>query len=140
MDSRDTDAWIAELTKRKWTHFYFPNRDAPVAMASVFWHCGYVDVIQLFAEADAFAYRAPMELGANPFRPAAVMWHYGGVPIWTIRATLALSEPESPYAPTTLMTPPPMCRALPDIIERIPGQAIRPPSHPTRAGSETPRA
>lgn len=129
MDSRLTDEWIAELTRRKWTHFYFPNRDQPEVMASVVWHDGYVDVVQLFAEADAFAFRAPMEQHSNPFRPAAVVWHYGGDPAWTIRAILALAEPGDSDAPVTPMGPPPMCRTLPEIAERFSGQVVRPPSH-----------
>jgi hypothetical protein len=105
MDSREQDEWIAELTRRKWTHFYFPNRDTPVAMASTFWHAGYVDVAQLFPEADAFAYRAPVADRGNPFTPAAVVWHYGAEPVWAIRAVLTLPEPGSYDAPTLPMTP-----------------------------------
>ncbi|WNV90347.1 hypothetical protein [Umezawaea sp. Da 62-37] len=130
LDTREVDEWIAEMTRQGWTHHYFPDREAPIAMASTFWHAGYVDVIQLFDHADAFAYRAPMEQwsgsGADPFKPAAVVWLYGGNPIWTIRATLGLPLPGSAQAPTMPEPPPPMCEVLPGIATKVRAVVIRP--------------
>ncbi|MEO6089250.1 MAG: hypothetical protein ABIQ18_39675 [Umezawaea sp.] len=130
LDSRDVDAWIGLLTNKGWTHYYLPNREAPIAVASTFWHAGYVDVIQLFDRADAFAYRAPMERWAGPglheFSPAAVVWTYGGDPNWTIRMAITLPPPGDRQAPTTPEPPPPMCRVFPEMAAKVRGVVIRP--------------
>ena len=128
MDSALQDEWIAELTRRGWKHFYVPNREQPRALASTFWHpAGLVDVVQIFADADGFAYRAPVPVNGDPFRPAAVVWTYGGDVVWTIRAILALPAPGEIDAPTQLVPPPPMCRVLPDLVSRTRGITVRPP-------------
>jgi hypothetical protein len=128
MGSGLEDEWIAELSRRRWTHFYFPNREQPRALAGVFWHTpNLVDVVQIFPDADAFAYRAPIPPNGDPFKPTAVVWTYGGGVIWTIRAVLALPGPGEIDAPTQLMPPPPMCRVLPELAGRTRGFVIRPP-------------
>lgn len=130
MGSRDLDEWIGELTRRGWTHLYVPDRAQPLAMASTYWYSGYVDVIQLFPEEDAFAYRAPCEPRQNPYTPASVVWQYGGTAVWTVRAMLALPEPGSAYAPKDPMPAPPMARTLPSILGRVRRSVIRPPATP----------
>jgi hypothetical protein len=125
MDSRVLDDWLVELTRRKWTHFYWPGTDEPNAMASVFRWDGYADVVALFPEQDAYAYRAPVTEHADPFNPAFVLWVYGGDPVWTIRGLLALSPPGSPHAPVVPMTAPPVCWVLPSVISKSRGVVMR---------------
>jgi hypothetical protein len=137
MDSREQDAWIAELPQRGWTLHYFPNRESPQAMAATYWHDGYVDVVQLFPEADAFAYRAPMDHRSNPFTPTVVVWTYGSSAVWTIRAALALPLPGDLDAPTMPHRPPPMWRILPDIIQRVQNSAVRPPTQPPQRSPQS---
>lgn len=127
VDTRELDPYLKELTARGWTHFYFPNREKPVAIASAFWHTDCVDVVQIFDRADAFAYRAVLTRRDTLFAPDLVLWTYGGDAVWTVRQTMTLPTPGEPDAPTQPLPPPPMVRVLQRISLTTKAMVVRPP-------------
>jgi hypothetical protein len=126
MDSTLLDEWLDELRRRRWTHHYFPNREAPKVHASLYRWDHVVDVVALFTDADALAYRAPMSPDHDPFRPPIVTWVFAGEPIWAIRAVLALPEPGADGEPSHAQPAPPLCATLAELATR--NRVIRPPA------------
>jgi hypothetical protein len=127
MDSNLLDEWLAELRRRRWTHHYFPNRQAPQVHASLFqYNGGIVDVVAIFDSGTALAYRAPVPRGGDPFDPLQVSWLFAGQPIWAIRGALALPEPGADGEPFFLQPPPPLVRGLAELAGR--NRVVRPPT------------
>lgn len=125
-DNRELEHWLAELRRQRWTHVYLPDRDNPQVVTSIRrWQDG-VDVIALFNPQDALAYRAAMDLRDDPFNPHLVTWVYAGLPVWTIRAALALPEPGHPGEPRVEQEPPPLVSALAELAGRH-NRTVRPP-------------
>jgi hypothetical protein len=128
MTQRDPelDHWLAELRRRRWLMIYLPSRENPQVVASVLRHPACVDVIALFGETEALAYRSPAGPGDDPLRPRLLTWVYAGAPTWTIRAALALPEPGARGEPVQPQAPPPLCQALARLAG--PNRTIRPPN------------
>lgn len=126
LNSRDVDPYLANLTERGWWHYYFPNRENPTAIASVFTYSTCVDVIQVFSEHDAFAYRAEIPTSGNVFAPDVVWWTYGGDPVWTYRNAMTLPDPDDPTWPRVKLPAPPMCRVLANIAANTGRYVVRP--------------
>jgi hypothetical protein len=127
MDSTLLDEWLDELRRRRWTHHYFPDRQAPKAHVSLLaWNGGVVDVVAIFDSVTALAYRAPIPQGSDPFDPLHVTWVFAGEPIWAIRGALALPEPGAVGEPVYLQPPPPLVHGLVELARR--NRVIRPPT------------
>jgi hypothetical protein len=123
---REVDHWLDELRRQRWTMVYLPNREDPQVVTAVLRWPDCVDVVALFSDADALAFRAPADPRDDPFRPTSTTWVYAGVPVWTIRAALALPEPGTPGEPRFEQAPPPLVRGLAELAGR--NRVVRPPS------------
>lgn len=64
------------------------------------------DVVILFDEAVACAYRTASGPGVDVFAPELVAWWYSSSLVWTLRAMIALPQPGHPAAPNQLLAPP----------------------------------
>lgn len=121
----ELDRWLEELRRQRWTMIYLPNREDPQVVTAIRRWPGCVDVVALFSDTDALAFRAPADPRDDPFRPTSTTWVYAGVPVWTIRAALALPEPGTPGEPYFMQPPLPLVRALGELAGQ--NRAIRPP-------------
>jgi hypothetical protein len=121
------DEWLTELRRRPWTHVYIPNReDVRVHVSLLHWgnRC-VVDVIAIFDDCTALAYRAPLVQSGHPFEPPHVTWVFAGEPVWAIRAALALPEPGAAGEPVHPQPPPPLVQGLAQLAG--PNRVIRSP-------------
>ncbi|MFD9701340.1 hypothetical protein [Lentzea sp. NPDC059081] len=134
----DLEAHLSELVYRKWMIYYFPDRWRPNVLAAVRWYASCVDVIQIFGPETAVAYRAPRVADRDCFRPSQTLWSFGGRALWVIRAALILRHPDHPRAPNLLVPPPSILGALPMLLGRQPGYALRMPSLPNGNGGASP--
>jgi len=87
-------------------HAFRGDRHGPEGLAAVRDLGGCVDVMILFDEDRACAYRAPRAPGVDPFAPSQVYWSYASSSVWTLRALLTLAAPGHPEAPTELTAAP----------------------------------
>jgi hypothetical protein len=76
-----------------------------------------VDVVILFDEERASAFRTAIGPGMDVFAPEWVSWWYQAKPVWTLRAMIALPTPGHPDEPKQLGPPPPEC-TLPEDARR----------------------
>jgi hypothetical protein len=76
------------------------------------WAGGVVDVVILFDEQKACAWRTASGPGVDVFAPDLVSWWYEQCPVWTLRAVLSMPPPGHPDEPCLLTELPPGC-ALP---------------------------
>src|SRR2546423_2308710 len=83
-------------------HSFQGDRHGPDVLAAVRDYGGIADVVILFDEDRAFAYRTPSGPGVDIFGPEKVFWSYASSSIWTLRALLTLAPPGHPDAPTEL--------------------------------------
>jgi hypothetical protein len=84
---------LRELTARNWTLCYFGYRgEPPVLIAGVYQWQLMADVIFLWRDRPAAAYRTPMPAGAgDPFEAEVVIWHHvGDNTAGTVRAALSV--------------------------------------------------
>lgn len=79
----------------------------PDVLAAVYQWETCADVVVLFDDQHAHAYRMPTGEGTDVFSPTHIYWWYGANPVWTLRVLLTLPEPGQPYAPDTLVPAPP---------------------------------
>lgn len=77
------------------------------------WGGGTADVVILFDEGQACAWRTAPGSHMDALAPDLVSWWYHQSPVWTIRAVLALPPPGHPGEPRQLMPLPAGC-AVPD--------------------------
>ena len=119
-DHSELDALLDQLGRRRYLmHAFRSDHDGPEIVAGIHrWDGGCVDVVILFNEDRATAYRVPAAPGADPFSPTRVLWWYAASPVWTLRALLALDPPGHPDAPAVLTDAPPGCGV--PITNRIP--------------------
>ncbi|MFD1044213.1 hypothetical protein ACFQ1S_00680 [Kibdelosporangium lantanae] len=96
----DLDEMLRALSKLNWGTYAFPDRENPVALAYVYDHGQYTDVIILRGETDLTAYRTPSQ---NPdiLAPGTVVWLWAGDPVMGVRTMLALppGAPNEPHKP-----------------------------------------
>lgn len=68
-----------------------------------------VDVVVLFDEDRASAFRTVIGPGDDVFAPELVSWSYVASPVWTLRAMIALPAPGHPAEPSAVGPPPADC-------------------------------
>jgi hypothetical protein len=104
----ELDALIEQLGKRGFLiHGFHVDMHGPDIMAAVFDHGqGIADVLILFDETTACAYRTPTGEGVDVFNPTHIYWWYGIGPVHTLRALLTLPPPGHPQAPVILSEAP----------------------------------
>ena len=93
-------------------HAFQVDRYGPEVLAAVHDFGGCADVVILFDEERACAYRTPTGTGIDTFAPTHVYWSYASSPVWTLRALVTLPPPGHPDAPSGL-TPAPSGLGLP---------------------------
>jgi hypothetical protein len=119
----ELDALLDELGRRRYLmHAFRSDRDGPEIVAGIHrWDSGCADcadVVILYQEDRAIAYRVPTAPGTDPFSPGRVFWWYAATPVWTLRALLTLAPPGHPDAPAVLTDAPPGCGV--PVANRIP--------------------
>ena len=87
-------------------HSFQGDRHGPDVLAAVRDYGGSSDVVIMFDEDRACAYRTPSGPGIDVFGPSQVYWSYASSAVWTLRAMLTLDPPGRPDAPRDL-TPAP---------------------------------
>src|SRR5262249_40751544 len=70
------------------------------------WGDGTADVVILFDERAACAYRTATGPDVDAFAPELVSWWYSSSPVWVLRAMISLPQPGHPDEPNMLMAPP----------------------------------
>jgi hypothetical protein len=83
-------------------HAFRVNMHGPDVLAAVYNHGGLADVLIIFDENTACAYRTPTGKDIDIFSPDQVYWWYGTHLVHTMRALLTLAPPGHPDAPNTL--------------------------------------
>lgn len=105
---------LLELLGKRWMLHFFGERRRPHTIAAVYHWTDRADVVILWGEDTAIAYRMPITPDADVFAPHRVHWWYGGSAVWVLRAVLTLAVPGHPTAPDTLIEPPPSLRIPPE--------------------------
>jgi hypothetical protein len=83
-------------------HSFQGDRHGPDVLAAVRDYGGVADVVILFDEKHACAYRTPSAQGMDVFDPGQVFWSYASSSVWTLRALITLAPPGHPEAPAEL--------------------------------------
>ena len=73
------------------------------------WSNGVADVVVIFDEAAACAWRTATRQDGDVFAPDLVSWSYAHTPVWTLRAMLSMPPPGHPGEPVVLMSLPAGC-------------------------------
>jgi len=106
--SSELDMLLGRLSRRR---FQFqalrPDPHGPEVLTAVRKWENYTDVMIMFSEEYALAYRAPISPEADVFSPEWVLWWYAHKAVWTLRALFTLAPPGHPDAPSTLTPAPP---------------------------------
>jgi hypothetical protein len=103
----ELDALLERLGKSGFLlHAFRVDQHGPDILAAVRDYNGLADVVILFDEHTACAYRTPTGDGLDLYNPQAVYWWYGTNPVHTLRAVLTLPPPGHPDAPVTLADAP----------------------------------
>lgn len=117
-DMAELDALLEKAGRRGFmVHMFRSDRHGPDVVAAVYQWEGCADVLVLFDDQRAHAYRTPTGENTDVFAPTHVHWWYGASAVWTLRALLTLPHPGHPDAPGTLV-PAPAGARLPG--ERVP--------------------
>ena len=111
------DELLTELRLRRWTLYRWGRADDPELVAATFDWGSCADVLVLRRDETASGHRTLTFEGADPLRPAAVLFQYHAVALWTLRAMLALPPPGHPGAPADVQTPHRLC-GVPDGLPR----------------------
>jgi hypothetical protein len=100
----ELDALLERIGKSGFLlHAFHVDQYGPDILAAVYNHrSGLADVLILFDEHTACAYRTPTGEGIDVFDPERVYWWYGTHPVHTLRALLTLAPPGHPDAPAIL--------------------------------------
>jgi hypothetical protein len=88
-------------------HSFQGDQHGPDVLAAVCEHAAAADIVIIFDEHRACAYRTPTGPTADIFAPSHVFWYYASSSIWTLRALLTLAAPGHPDAPADLTPAPP---------------------------------
>jgi hypothetical protein len=73
------------------------------------WSNGVADVVVIFDETAACAWRTVAGRNGDVFAPEVVSWSYAHNPVWTLRAVLSLPPPGHPDEPVAVMSLPAGC-------------------------------
>ncbi|HEU5471099.1 MAG TPA: hypothetical protein VFV67_10630 [Actinophytocola sp.] len=109
MTITELDELLVRLGRQRFTeHAFRVDHHGPDILAFVRdWGAGTADVVILFDERVAWAYRTATGPDIDVFAPELVSWWYGSCPVWTLRAVITLPGPGHPEAPNQLLNPPP---------------------------------
>jgi hypothetical protein len=104
----ELDVLLERLGKRGYLFHAFRNdQHGPEVLAAVLDVGGTADVLILFDEDHAVAYRTPTGPGVDTFAPTHIYWWYASSAVWTLRAVLTLAPPGHPDAAGVLLDAPP---------------------------------
>lgn len=108
MMTSELDDLLVRLGRQRFMeHAFRVDRHGPDVLGFVHaWGAGTVDVVILFDERLACAYRTVTGPDVDVFAPDLVSWWYSSSPVWTLRAMISLPQPGHPDAPSLVMTPP----------------------------------
>ena len=108
MTTTELDELLDRLgSQRFMQHAFRVDHHGPDILAFVGkWDGGTADVVILFDENIACAYRTATGSGVDVFAPELVSWWYSSSPVWTLRALISLPQPGHPDEPNQLMAPP----------------------------------
>ena len=103
-DDLELDLYLRELGEQRFVnHEMGVDRSGPNVVGFVReWSGGTADVVVLYDHRRACAWRTETGPGADVFAPELVSWFYQHVPVWTLRAMLALPPPGDPEEPRWL--------------------------------------
>ncbi|HEU5473846.1 MAG TPA: hypothetical protein VFV67_24640 [Actinophytocola sp.] len=87
-------------------HAFQVDRQGPDLLAATRQYVECADVVTLFDQTRAVAWRCPTGPAVDVFAPAQVYWSYASSPVWTLRALLTLAPPGHPEAPRDLAATP----------------------------------
>jgi hypothetical protein len=105
----ELDVLLETIGKRGY-FFYETHRGhwpEPDALAAVRDYGGTADVLILYDEDRACAFRTPTGRAFDALSPTHVYWYYEHSPVWTLRALVTLAPPGYPEAPDELIAMPP---------------------------------
>lgn len=104
----ELDALLEKVGKLGYmVHMFRGDQHGPDVLAAVYQWESCADVLVLFDDQRAHAYRTPMGAGIDVFSPSHIHWWYGGCAVWTLRALLTLPGPGNPSTMDTLVPAPP---------------------------------
>ncbi len=114
MTTAELDELITELGRRHFVnHEMRIDRYGPDVVGFVRDWGNTADVVILFDDKKACAWRTVTGPGTDLFAPELVSWWYKQSPLWTLRAMLTMPPPGHPDEPRQIMPLPPGC-ALPE--------------------------
>ena len=117
-DVSELDALMAQMGRQRYVlHKFMVDQHGPLVLAAVHDWGEQADVLIVWDENTACAYRTPSGTGVDVFAPREVCWFYTAGPVWTLRNLLELPQPTHPDAPRAL-TEPPAGYALPEADRR----------------------
>jgi hypothetical protein len=96
------------------------DRDGPEVLTAVRKRGDCADVLIVFDEQRAVAYRVLTGPGVDVYDPARVLWWYAHTAVWTLRALLTLPPSTHPDAPRTPFDAPPGFGIPPDRRTPVP--------------------
>jgi hypothetical protein len=108
VSTTELDELLIRLGRQRFMeHAFRVDRNGPNVLAFVHdWGEGAADVVILFDERVACAYRTATKPGVDVFAPELVSWWYSASPVWTLRAMISLPQPGHPDEPNQLLAPP----------------------------------
>jgi hypothetical protein len=117
----DELAALVELVGKRgfMLHSFQGDRHGPDVLAAVHNHGRCADVVIIFDEHRACAYRTPTGPDADIFAPRHVLWSYASSSVWTLRALLTLAPPGHPDAPADLSEAPNGLGVPQELRERV---------------------
>lgn len=128
-DDRAFDFLVEKLGKQRFTnHEMALARDGrPNILGFVRnWSNGIADVVVIFNETTACAWRTTDGYDGDVFAPDTVTWSYAYTPVWTLRAVLSMPPSGHPNEPLQPMPLPAGCK-IPETARR--NQRIRMRQH-----------
>lgn len=104
MTTTELDELLIRLVRQRFTQYAFRvDHHGPDILAYVHdWGRGTADVVILFDERLACAYRTATGPDIDVFAPELVSWWYSSSPIWTLRVVISLPQPGHPDEPNQL--------------------------------------
>ena len=107
MTTTELDELLIRLGKQRFVrHSFRVDHHGPDIVAFVHKWDDTADVVILFDERIACAYRTAIGPGVDVFAPTLVSWWYSSSPVWTLRAMISLPQPGHPDEPNQLLAPP----------------------------------
>ncbi|SDD88359.1 hypothetical protein SAMN05216174_12125 [Actinokineospora iranica] len=102
----DADYWLGEFRRRRWQLHPAEAATEPRAVfAAVLTWPSVHDVVIVWDETTAIAYRTPRGPGLSEFAPTHVVAEYSGPATWVLRWILTLSPPGNEIPPLRPVPP-----------------------------------